>query len=201
MRKSIAALFTLAGATLLTVALLLARPQQLSAQKVSHPEGQQPMPLNIMLTNTLFFPIISNQQNIFQLSGGPLYRTDAISDVWYLLADRQILADATVVDPFPFDPELDANSLAAKDGQLFALAQDGLYQRADENSPWEQLNNIDGYFLSAGMGELWYTPLDCPDQVWTSLDGNSWEAKSDGLGGVVISPVLIDPISTPVTSW
>lgn len=141
-----------------------------------------------------YFPIIQHQLSGVPLtfSGGPLYRTAILSDVWYLRSDGQISLGSNGAEPFPLDPELGIDSIAAKGDTLFALAQDGLYKRASSTLEWQQWNDLQGRFLSAGAGELWMTPLDAPGEVWVSQDEVNWQSQSQGLTGTVLSPVLVN---------
>lgn len=143
---------------------------------------------------TIYFPIIQHQLSGVPLSfsGGPLYRTAILSDVWYLRSDGQISLSSNGVETFPLDPELGIDSIAAKGDTLFALAQDGLYKRSASTLEWQQWNDLQGRFLSAGASELWMTPLDTPGEVWVSQDEVNWQSQSQGLTGTVLSPVLVN---------
>lgn len=128
--------------------------------------------------------------------GGPLYRALVDNNAWYLRADGRISYGANGAEPFPLDPQLEINSIAAKSEPLnasrltlYALAKDGMYKRMPDSYRWEKLNDLQGKFLGAGLAYLFFTPLDHPDQVWMSRDGENWESASQGLEGKVVSPV------------
>lgn len=186
--------FILHSAILSVICLLFVAQQPARAQEQGVAgEGET------AVVHTYFLPIIVGGQTTqppdpaFQFSGGPLYRAGNLGAAsWYLRADSRISLDANGAEPFPFDPELDANSIAAKGEALYALADDGLYKRPNSSFRWEQISDIDGRYLSAAPAELWYTPSDHPGEVWHTTDDLNWASWSDGLTGTVVSPVFFN---------
>ncbi|MFN8443396.1 MAG: hypothetical protein U0175_21645 [Caldilineaceae bacterium] len=150
------------------------------------------------MDQTIYLPIIFRQipGALLTFSGGPLYRAAIGSDGWYLRADGQISLGSNGAETFPLDPQLNINSIAAKGDTLFALAEDGVYKRSPTTLQWDQLNDMEGRFLSTNTTELWMTPIDAPNEVWMSNDETTWESKSQGLVGTIISPVLADAPSS-----
>lgn len=156
----------------------------LRAQTVESPHADQ----------TIYLPIVLRQVPgaFLTFSGGPLYRTAIGSDGWYLRADGQISLGSNGAETFPLDPQLNIDSIATKGDTLFALAEDGVYKRSPTTQQWDQLNDLEGHFLSANQTELWMTPSDTPSEVWMSNDETTWQPKSQGLVGTILSPVLAD---------
>lgn len=149
----------------------------------------------IQVVHNLFLPlIVSNSPphvDPIPFSGGALYRAEIGEDHWYLHTDGSVTLGPDGSEPFPLDPELGAESLAAKGNALYVLADDGIYKRPATGEAWQQMNNLEGRFLSAGASELWFTSIDTPSEVWVSTDEINWESRSVGLSGQIISPVLV----------
>jgi hypothetical protein len=129
------------------------------------------------------------------LQGGPIGRAQNFIEhrTWYLFPDNRLLVtEGDSFVPYPFEPGLPIRTIAMSENGLLAATTAGIYLRPADDAPWQLVSDVQAHLLSSTLNEIWVTPDDHPEQVWLSTDGGAtWASHSNGLLGLVVSPVRL----------